>query len=56
MLTTTSKVVVRPTIEHASSMWSRLASSTNINKLQTTQNAALRTVTMHAGHKHTAPT
>ena len=36
------KAVVQSTFEHASSIWSTLASSTNINKLQTTRNAALR--------------
>ena len=41
---TTYKAVMRPALEHASSIWSPLASSTSINKLQVIQNAALRTV------------
>ena len=34
-----------PALEYASSIWSPLASSTSINKLQVMQNAALRTAT-----------
>ena len=41
----TYKAVMRPTLEYASSIWSPLASSTSINKLQVMQNAALRTAT-----------
>ena len=41
----TYKAVMRPTLEYASSVWSPIASSTRINKLQVMQNAALRTVT-----------
>ena len=41
----TCKVVMRPALEYASSIWSPLASSTSINKLQVMQNAALRTAT-----------
>ena len=41
----TYKVVMRPALEYASSIWSPLASSTNINKRQVMQNAALRTAT-----------
>ena len=36
---------MRPALEYASSIWSPLASSTSINKLQVMQNAALRTAT-----------
>ena len=36
------KAVMRPALEYASSIWSPLASSTSINKLQVMQNAALR--------------
>ena len=32
-------------LEYASSVWSPIASSTSINKLQVMQNAALRTAT-----------
>ena len=41
----TYKAVMRPALEYASSIWSPLASSTSINKLQVIQNAALRTAT-----------
>ena len=59
------KAVMRPALEYASSIWSHLVSSTCINKLQVTQNAALRTATgctqckqkiqhpSHPLHKHT---
>ena len=36
---------MRPTLEYASSIWSLMASSTSINKLQVMQNAALRACT-----------
>ena len=36
---------MRPTPEYASSIWSPMASSTSINKLQVMQNAALRACT-----------
>ena len=36
---------MRPALEYASSVWSPIASSTSINKLQDMQNAALRTAT-----------
>ena len=36
----TYKAVVRPALEYASSVWSPIASSTSINKLQVMQNAA----------------
>ena len=39
------KAVMRPALEYASSVWSPIASSTSINKLQFMQNAALRTAT-----------
>ena len=35
------KAVMRPALEYVSSIWSPLASSTSINKLQVMQNAAL---------------
>ena len=44
-IVTTYKTITRPIIEHASSIWSSTASKTNINKLQTVQNIALRTAT-----------
>ena len=42
-LTATYKAVMRPALEYASSVWSPIASSTSINKLQVMQNAAWRT-------------
>ena len=44
-LMATYKAVMRPVLEYASSIWSPLASSTSINKLQVMQNAALRNAT-----------
>ena len=44
-LMATYKAVMRPALEYASSIWSPLASSTSINKLQVMQNAAVRTAT-----------
>ena len=44
-LMATYKAVMRPALEYASSVWSPIASSTHINKLQVMQNAALRTAT-----------
>ena len=44
-LLATYKAVMRPALQYASSIWSPLASSTSINKLQVMQNAALRTAT-----------
>ena len=41
----TYKAVMRPAMEYAYSVWSPIASSTSINKLQVMQNAALRTAT-----------
>ena len=38
----TCKAVMRPAQEYASSIWSPLASSTSLNKLQVRQNTALR--------------
>ena len=37
------KAVMSPALEYSSSIWSHLASSTSINKLQVMQNTALRT-------------
>ena len=53
----TYKAVMRPALEYASSIWSPLASSTSIIKLQVMQNAALRTATgctqdTHIQHLH----
>ena len=42
-LRATYKVVMRPALAYSSSTWSPLALSTNINKQQAMQNAALRT-------------
>ena len=44
-LMATYKTVMRPALEYSSSIWSPLATSTSINKLQVMQNAALRTAT-----------
>ena len=44
-LMATYKAVMRPDLEYASSVWSPIASSTSIKKLQVMQNAALLTVT-----------
>ena len=44
-LMATYKAVMIPALECASFIWSPLASSTSINKLQVLQNAALRTAT-----------
>ena len=41
----TYKAVMRPALEYASCVWSPIASSTSINKLQVKQNAELRTAT-----------
>ena len=44
-LMATYKAVMRPALEYSSSVWSPIASSTSINKLQVMQNTALRTAT-----------
>ncbi|MGK2940486.1 MAG: reverse transcriptase domain-containing protein [Immundisolibacter sp.] len=44
-ITTTYKTICRPILEYASTVWSPIVSNTNINKLQTTQNTALRIAT-----------
>ena len=44
-LMATYKAVMRPVLEYAFSVWSPIASSTSINKLQVMQNAALTTAT-----------
>jgi hypothetical protein len=44
-LVATYKTVVLPVIEYASTVWSPIVSDSNIKKLQTTQNAALRIAT-----------
>ena len=65
-LMVTYKAVMRPALEYSSSVWSPLASSTSINKLQVMQNAALRTATgytqdtniqhLHDKNSHTSHT
>ena len=44
-LKVTCKAVMRKALEYASSIWSPLAYSTSINKLQVMQNSTLRTAT-----------
>jgi hypothetical protein len=44
-LIATYKAIVRPILEYASPVWSPIISDTNRNKLQTTQNTALRIAT-----------
>ena len=44
-LTNTYKTVTRPILEYASTVWAPMTKPTHINRLQTTQNAALRTAT-----------
>ena len=44
-LLATYKTIVRPIIEYASTIWSPIMSNTNLEKLQTTQNTALRIIT-----------
>ena len=41
----TYKAITRPILEYVSTIWSPLASDTNINKLQITQNIVLRIAT-----------
>ena len=41
----TYKAITRPILEYVSAIWSPIASDTNINKLQITQNTALRIAT-----------
>jgi hypothetical protein len=41
----TYKAITRPTLEYASTIWYPIVSKTNIEKLQTIQNTALRTAT-----------
>ena len=48
----TYKPVMRPALEYASSVWSPIASSTSISKLQVMQNAALKTATGCTQDKH----
>jgi endonuclease/exonuclease/phosphatase (EEP) superfamily protein YafD len=55
---TTYKAITRPIIEYASTIWSPVTSETNIEKLQTVQNQALRLCTgctrdTNADHLHT---
>ena len=44
-LTTTYKAIIRSVINYASPAWSTIISPTNLNKLQITQNKALRITT-----------
>ena len=44
-IATTYKAITRPTLEYANTIWSPIVSKTNINKLQTIQNTALRVAT-----------
>ena len=41
----TYKAISQPIIEYASTVWSPIVSHTNLNKLQITQNSALRLAT-----------
>ena len=47
---------MRPALEYASSIWSPVASSTSLNKLQVMQNAALRTATTYPQARPTRTT
>ena len=44
-LNITYKTITRPIVEYASIIWSPIISNTNMNKLRTIQNSALRTIT-----------
>src|SRR3989442_8132889 len=44
-LLATYKTLILPVIEYASTIWSPIISDTNLQKLQTTQNIALRVIT-----------
>ena len=44
-LNITHKAITRPILEYASAIWSPIISNTNMNKLETIQNSALRTIT-----------
>src|SRR3989441_6816734 len=44
-LLATYKTLILPVIEYASTIWSPIISDTNLQKLQTTQNNALRVIT-----------
>jgi hypothetical protein len=44
-ITTTYKAITRPTLEYASTIWSPIVASSNLNKLQVIQNTALRIAT-----------
>src|SRR5688572_22177895 len=44
-LLATYKTIILPVIEYASTVWYPIVSDTNLQKLQTTQNSALRVVT-----------
>ena len=64
-LTNTFKQCIRPVLEYACPVWAPIASSTNIDKLQRVQNAALRSATghtrdtnvthIHTGHRDAGP-
>ena len=56
-ITATYKAITRPILEYVSTIWSPLASDTNINKLQITQNTALKNSNgVYNRHKHTTST
>src|SRR6476469_4398157 len=44
-LIATYKAITRPVIEYGNTLWSPIISYTNLNKLQATQNTALRIIT-----------
>ncbi len=44
-LLSTYKTIIRPVIEYANTIWSPIISDTNLQKLQTIQNTALRVIT-----------
>src|SRR6478609_5210346 len=44
-LITTYKAITRPIIEYGNTLWSPIISESNLNKIQTTQNTALRITT-----------
>ena len=57
-LNITYKTITRPILEYASTIWSPNISNTNMNKLQTIQNSALRTIAgctldTNTNHLHT---
>src|SRR6478609_4256561 len=51
-LVTTYKAITRPIIKYGSTLWSPIISETNLNKIQTTQNTALRIITADTNIQH----